>query len=185
MSNPIQQLSPRFSASYILTDKLNLNFNIGRYYQLPPYTALGYSTLNEEFVNKNNKMKYINSDHIVAGVELVPNENIQITLEGFMKFYSKYPFSVRDSVPLSSKSADYGIFGDEELTSTSDGRAYGVELLGRLKEFKKINLVFSYTYVRSEFKDLNSELDPFLMGQPSSVKSDRNQKVQPQLGCRI
>jgi len=160
LSNPLQQLSPRFSASYILTDKFNLNFNIGRYYQLPPYTALGYSTLTEKFVNKNNNMKYISSDHIVAGVELVPNENIQISLEGFMKFYSKYPFSVRDSVPLSSKSADYGIFGDEELTSTFDGRAYGFELLGRLKEFKKINLVFSYTYVRSEFRDLNSEWIP-------------------------
>ena len=183
MSNPIQQLSPRFSASYILTDKLNLNFNIGRYYQLPPYTALGYSTLNEEFVNKNNKMKYINSDHIVAGVELVPNENIQITLEGFMKFYSKYPFSVRDSVPLSSKSADYGIFGDEELTSTSDGRAYGVELLGRLKEFKKINLVFSYTFVRSEFRDLNSDWIPsswdnrHLLNLTATKKFNRNWDV--------
>ncbi len=183
MSNPIQQLSPRFSASYILTDKLNLNFNIGRYYQLPPYTALGYSTLNEEFVNKNNKMKYINSDHIVAGVELVPNENMQITLEGFMKFYSKYPFSVRDSVPLSSKSADYGIFGDEELTSTSDGRAYGVELLGRLKEFKKINLVFSYTFVRSEFRDLNSDWIPsswdnrHLLNLTATKKFNRNWDV--------
>lgn len=183
MSNPLQQLSPRFSASYILTDKLNLNFNIGRYYQLPPYTALGYSTLTEKFVNKNNNMKYINSDHIVAGVELVPNENIQITLEGFMKFYSNYPFSVRDSVPLSSKSADYGIFGDEELTSTSDGRAYGVELLGRLKEFKKINLVFSYTFVRSEFRDLNSDWIPsswdnrHLLNLTATKKFNRNWDV--------
>ncbi len=157
MSNPIKQLSPRFSASYILTEKLNLNFNIGRYYQLPPYTAMGYSTSTEKYVNKNNNLKYIGSDHIVAGVELIPNENIQITAEGFMKFYSRYPFSVTDSVPLSSKGADYGIFGDEELVSISDGRAYGVELLGRLKEFKKINLVFSYTYVRSEFRDLDSK----------------------------
>ena len=31
------------------------------------------------------------------------------------------------------------------------GRAYGFELLGRVKEFMKINLVFSYTFVRSEF----------------------------------
>lgn len=157
MMNPLKQLSPRFSASYILTDKFNLSFNVGRYYQLPPYTALGYSTATEMFVNKNNNLKYIISDHIVAGVELVPNENIQFTLEGFMKFYSKYPFSVIDSVPLSSKSAGYGIFGDEELLSLSDGRAYGVELLGRFREFRKVNLVFSYTYVRSEFKDLSSK----------------------------
>ena len=157
MLNPLTQFSPRFSASYIITDKLNVNFNLGRYFQLPPYTALGYSGIEGGFINKTNDLKYIQSDHLVGGVELVPSENIQITLEGFLKNYSKYPFSVKDSVPLSSKSADYGIFGDEELLSISDGRAYGVELLGRLKEFKKINLVFSYTFVRSEFKNLNSE----------------------------
>lgn len=67
---------------------------------------------------------------------------------------------LRDSVPLSSKSADYGIFGDEALVSTADGSAYGFEILGRLKEFRKINLVFSYTYVRSEFRGLDSRMIP-------------------------
>jgi hypothetical protein len=160
MLNPLPQISPRFSASYSLTDKLNLNFNVGRYYQLPPYTALGYKNTSGEFVNKENDLKYIQSDHIVLGLELIPTENIQLTAEGFYKKYSKYPFSVMDQVPLSSKSAGYGIFGDEELTSTSDGRAYGIELLGRLKEFKQTNLVFSYTFVRSEFKDLNAAWIP-------------------------
>ncbi len=156
MSNPLKQLSPRISASYSLTEKLNLNFSTGRYYQLPPYTAMGYSNLQGDLVNKENNLKYIAADHIVAGFELVPGENMQFSLEGFYKNYSRYPFSVRDSVPLSSKSADYGIFGDEELISISDGSAYGFEILGRLKEFKMINLVFSYTFVRSQFEDLNS-----------------------------
>jgi len=156
MSNPLTQLSPRFSASYSLTDKLNVNFNIGRYFQLPPYTSLGYSSSSGEFLNRENDLKYIQSNHLVAGLELIPTENIQVTMEAFYKNYSKYPFSVRDQVPLSSKSAGYGIFGDEELISVSDGRAYGIELLGRLKEFRQTNLVFSYTFVRSEFKDLNS-----------------------------
>lgn len=156
MLNPLQQISPRFSASYSLTEKLNLNFNIGRYYQLPPYTALGYTSNTGVLINRENDLKYIQSDHLVAGIELIPSENIQVSMEGFYKNYSKYPFSVMDQVPLSSKSAGYGIFGDEELTSTSDGRAYGIELLGRLKEFKQTNLVFSYTFVRSEFKDLNA-----------------------------
>ena len=156
MANPITQISPRFSASYSLSDKLNLNFNVGRYYQLPPYTALGYSNTEGEFLNKTNNLNYIRSDHFVTGLELIPEENIQITLEGFYKKYACYPFSVRDQVPLSSKSAGYGIFGDEELVSTSDGRAYGFELLGRFKEFKNTNMVFSYTFVRSEFRDAAS-----------------------------
>jgi hypothetical protein len=160
MLNPLDQLSPRFSASYTLTEKLDLNFSTGRYYQLPPYTSLGYSNPAGEYINKENELRYMAVDHIVSGVELIPSENIQVTLEGFYKSYSRYPFSVRDSVPLSSKSADYGIFGDEELTSSSKGRAYGLELLGRLKEFKKTNLVFSYTFVRSEFEGPDSRMIP-------------------------
>jgi hypothetical protein len=160
MSNPLRQLSPRFSASYRLTEKLNLNFSTGRFYQLPPYTALGYSNGSGEYINKANDLTYIAADHIVGGIELIPTENMQFTAEGFFKNYSKYPFSVTDSVPIASKGADYGIFGDEELTSTSDGRAFGLELLGRLKEFNRINLVFSYTYVRSEFLGIDSKMLP-------------------------
>jgi hypothetical protein len=160
MSNPLSQISPRFSASYSLTDWLNFNANTGRYYQLPPYTSLGYSNGAGIFPNKGNRLKYIGADHYVAGFEVLPAENVQITLEGFYKNYFNYPFSVSDSVPLSSKSADYGIFGDEELTSSSKGRAYGFELLARLKEFRKTNLVLSYTYVRSEFRDAGLEWIP-------------------------
>jgi hypothetical protein len=150
MGNPLSQVSPRFSASYALTGKLNLNMNIGRYYQLPPYTAMGYTNNSGDFVNKEN-LKFIKSDHYVTGFEFLPFENIQVTLEGFYKKYYDYPFSVRDSVPISSKGADYGIFGNEELVSISKGRAYGFELLGRLKEYNGMNLVFAYTFVRSEF----------------------------------
>lgn len=160
MSNPVQQFSPRLSGSYRLTPALNVNFSTGRYFQLPPYTSLGFTDQNGLFRNRENNLKYISADHYVAGIEVLPMENIQVTLEGFFKIYSRYPFSVRDSVPLSSKSVDYGIFGDEELTSTSDGRAYGFELLTRLKEFKRTNLVLSYTFVRSEFRGVSSNWIP-------------------------
>jgi hypothetical protein len=183
MSNPLNQLSPRFSASYSLTDKLNLNISTSRYYQLPPYTALGYSNPGGAYINKQNNLRYMAADHFVAGLELLPSENIQVTLEGFLKNYSKYPFSVRDSVPLSSKSAGYGIFGDEELLSVSKGRASGIELLVRLKEFKKINLVFSYTYVRSEFRGTDSKMIPsswdnkHLLSLTATKKFNRNWEI--------
>lgn len=153
MANPVSQMSPRFSASYAITGKLNLNMNLGRYYELPPYTALGYADNSRVLVNKSNNLKYIRSDHLVAGIEYIPIENIQISVEGFHKRYSDYPFSVRDSVPISSKGADYGVFGNEELKSFSQGQAYGVEFLGRVKELMGLNLVFAYTFVRSEFKN--------------------------------
>jgi len=56
LSNPIDQLSPRLSASYALTSRLNLNFNTGRYFQLPAYTVMGYRDNNNNLVNKNNKI---------------------------------------------------------------------------------------------------------------------------------
>lgn len=40
MNNMFQQFSPRLSASYSLTNQWSLNFNTGRYYQLPSYTSL-------------------------------------------------------------------------------------------------------------------------------------------------
>lgn len=150
MANPLTQLSPRFSASYAITDKLSLNFNTGRYYQLPPYTSLGLRDNEGNYINRENRLKYIAADHLVGGLELIPDERLQFTVEGFYKHYSDYPFSVADRVPLSTKSAGYGIFGNEALLSTSAGRAYGLEFMGRAREFEGLNLVFAYTYVRSE-----------------------------------
>jgi hypothetical protein len=152
MANPLNNLSPRFSLSYNFNELFSFNFNTGRFVQPPPYTTMGYADEDGTLINKENGLRYIKSDHIVAGFEYLPDEAIQITLEGFYKKYSDYPYSVRDSIPLASRSADFGTFGDEEVLSISEGRAYGIELLGRLKNFKATNLVFSYTLVRSEFK---------------------------------
>ena len=160
MANPLSNLSPRISASWSFNEKLSFNFNAGRYLQLPPYTSMGYADEAGNFVNRENGLSFIKSNHLVAGLEYQPKDNLQFTLEGFYKQYSDYPFSVSDSVPLASKSADYGIFGDEAVLSISEGRSYGAEFLGRVKNFDGLNLVFSYTWVRSEFKDINDNYIP-------------------------
>ncbi|MGM0463408.1 MAG: TonB-dependent receptor [Bacteroidota bacterium] len=160
MKNPFNNLSPRMSLSYNFNEEFSFNFNTGRYVQLPPYTTMGYADESGSFINKANGLKYIKSDHIVGGIEYLPSESIQLTVEGFYKKYSDYPFSVSDSVPLASKSADFGTFGDEEVVSVSEGRAYGLELLGRIKNLKNTNLVLSYTFVRSEFKDKQGNFIP-------------------------
>jgi len=54
---------------------------------------------------------------------------------------------------MASKGGDFGIFGDEEVTSSSKGKAYGAELLVRTRTNKGLNLIAAYTYVRSEFTD--------------------------------
>jgi len=160
MSNMLEQISPRFSASYSLTEKFSLNFNTGRYYQRPPYTTMGFKDQNGKFINRENGLKYISSDHIVAGVELLPDNKSKFTIEGFYKLYRNYPFSVRDSINIASKGGDFGIFGDEEVISISKGRAYGFEVLARDKNIWGFNVIVSYTFVRSEFEDKNKMYVP-------------------------
>jgi hypothetical protein len=152
MNNPLKQFSPRLSASYLLTPKWSLNFNTGRYFQLPAYTTLGYKQ-NNEFVNKNNQLKYISVDHLIGGLEFKPVTAMQFSLEGFFKNYRNYPFSVKDQISLANKGADYGVIGDEEVTSTSIGHAYGAEFQARISSAKGYSLNLSYTLVRSEFQD--------------------------------
>jgi len=160
MMNLLDQLSPRFSASYTLKPKWNLNFNVARYYQLPTYTTLGYRDSLGNIVNKNNHLTYISVDHIVGGVDFFPNERMKISLETFYKNYNNYPFSIQDSIPLANKGADFGVVGDEEVTSTSKGRAYGVELFATQKMSKTLNFTLSYTFVRSEFKNAEQRYIP-------------------------
>ena len=160
MSNPLAQLSPRFSASYILTEKLNLNFNTGRYYQLPSYTTLGYRDSVGTLVNKFNDLKYISSDHFIGGVEYITGIDTRISAELFYKIYQRYPFSVTDSVSIATKGGDFGTVGDEEIVSTGTGRAYGFEFSGRYRVLQNISGIFSYTYVRSEFENSDGEYIP-------------------------
>jgi hypothetical protein len=152
MNNMLEQISPRLSASYSLTNKWSLNFNTGRYYQLPAYTTLGYKEDNI-LVNKQNNLKYIAVNHLIGGLEFRPKPAVQFTAEAFWKGYSDYPFSVNDQISLANKGADYGVVGDEEVVSTSEGRAYGAEFQTRINSTKGFNLNLSYTLVRSEFKD--------------------------------
>ena len=160
MQNPLDQLSPRFSVSYGLSSRLRVNANVGRYYKLPSYPALGYKDANGEFVNKLNNIKYIGSDHFVFGFEYSPAEQSLISIELFNKNYFNYPVSKTDSISLATKGADFGVVGNEEVYSGGDGRAYGFEILNRTQIANKFNLILAYTFVRSEFKDKNDEYVP-------------------------
>ncbi|MBN2167229.1 MAG: TonB-dependent receptor [Marinilabiliaceae bacterium] len=158
-NNFTDQFSPRFSASYLLSNRLVLSGSVGQYFQLPSYTTLGYRK-NNTLINKQNKISYIKSNHFVLGIEFRPNDYTRLSFEGFIKDYSQYPFSVTDSVSLASKGSNYDVFGDEEVTSSSSGRTNGFELLFKQRSPKKLSLLLSYTFVRSEFTDINNKLIP-------------------------
>ncbi len=161
MSNPLDQFSPRLSVSYAFNEKFSFNFNTGIYYQLPPYTTLGYrDTDSGSLVNKENSLKYIKSSHLVAGLEWNLKNNAISTLEGFYKDYDQYPFLLDDNVSLANLGADFGAIGNSPANSSSFGRSYGVEWMYQQKLYKGFYGIMAYTFVRSEFNDLNGNLVP-------------------------
>lgn len=161
MNNLLDQLSPRLSLSYRLSDPLYINANIGRYYELPPYTTLGFKDNEGNYVNRANHLSYIRSDQAGLGLEYRPTSYLKFTAEGFYKHYDRYPMSILDSIPLASKGTDYGVLGNEAVSSTATGRAYGLEIMGRWYNYKGLTFIASYTLVRSEFKD-GRNMDTYL-----------------------
>lgn len=160
MRNPLEQFSPRFSASYALSERFALNFNTGIYYQLPPYTVLGYQ---EEgvLVNRDiNRIRYIQNQHLVAGLEFNTAANSRITLEGYYKKYDDYPFLVRDQVSLANLGGDFGVIGNEPVVPESEGRSYGLEFLFQQRLYKGFYGIAAYTLGWSEFTDAEGNYAP-------------------------
>jgi len=160
MRNPLNQFSPRLSASYPLTEKLDINANVGRYALQPAYTTLGYKNAGGVFVNQNKNLRYTISNQTIVGFDYRLMEKVRMTVEGFYKGYHYYPFSVMDGLSIASKGTNFGQVGDEEIISTGKGRAYGVEFLVKIMEMNKMNLTATYTYFRSEFTDLANNYVP-------------------------
>ena len=146
-----RQLSPRLSVSYQLIEGLTLSGHVGLYYQLPSYTALGFKGEEGEYVNRH--LDYISVSQESLGLSWTPNENMELSAEGFYKLYGHMPFSLSDQIPLSCKGNDYGTIGNEALSSEAKGRSYGVELMFKWLLTQKLNLSSSLTIFKSEFKD--------------------------------
>ncbi|MFN0203065.1 MAG: TonB-dependent receptor [Bacteroidia bacterium] len=152
MANPLNQFSPRFSASYAITDKLAANFNTGMYYQLPAYTVLGHRDSNTGELANQDRMKFMKNTHIVTGLAYTSPANYKISVEGFYKVYNNYPYLLTDSISLANFGGGFDVFvGNEPAASISKGRSYGVEFLAQQRLYKGFYGIVAYTLVWSEF----------------------------------
>ena len=157
MKDLSDQLSPRLSLSYQLTEHWSLSGNAGLYYQLPPYTALGFKNNNGLYANKY-ALHYMQVSQGSVGLNWRKGDTFEVSIEGFYKDYDKIPLSIADGIPLTCKGNDYGVIGNELLTSTAQGRSYGAELLLKWLIAKKLNLASSFTLFKSEYRtDKESE----------------------------
>ncbi len=153
--NPLRTLSPRAAIGYRLSNRWTLNASAGLYYKMPIYPVLGYRGADGQLANLAND--YTRSVHYVLGAEYQPTATSRITLEGFYKQYSQYPVSDRDSISLANMGGDFGIIGNEPVSTVGKGRAFGFELFFQQKLTKNLYAVFSYTYFHSQFTGFDTD----------------------------
>lgn len=156
--NPFDQFSPRLSLSYRFAPQFAFNFNTGIFYQLPAYTALGFSE-NGNFTNKNT-LRYVRNSHIVGGIEFNGKSNLRITAEGYYKKYKNYPFSLRNQISIANIGADFGVVGNEPLDSRGTGETYGIELLLQKRTLNNFYGIAAYTFGYSKFSNANEDFLP-------------------------
>lgn len=153
-----EQLSPRVSISYALNEMWSISGGSGIYYQLPPYTALGFKNSEGVWVNKGlDYMRVIGAN---LGFDWRWRDRWIVSVEGFYKGYGDVPLSIRDQVPLTCKGNDYGTSGDEALVSSAEGRAYGLETMVQWNIPDKLNLTGSFTLFKSEYR--NNSSSPYI-----------------------
>lgn len=153
-----ESFSPRLQLGYMISHTWSVSAGGGIYYQLPPYTSLGYK-IGDEYANKH--LEYMRVMQMSAGVkwsrEFGERSHIVISLEGFYKGYGNMPFSVQDGIPLACKGNDYGVVGNELLLSAAKGRSYGAELSVRWQIPGKLNFMTSATLFKSEYQRPDSQ----------------------------
>ena len=159
-SKLIDNLSPRVSTSYALTKdrRLKWNTSIGTYFKIPTYTVLGFRNLTGNFTNQN--AKYTKSNHYVTGFDYSIGNASKISIEGFIKRYFDFPVSILDGVSLANKGADFEVLGNEDIVTIGEGRTKGIEFLFQQKLTRNFYGIFSYTFFKSEFTDINGDYLP-------------------------
>lgn len=157
-TNALKTLSPRISLSYVLADKWTINATAGRYFKIAPYTILGFADDNNQLVNKNSA--YQRSDHLAIGTEFLPDDGLRMTAEGFYKWYSNVPVSVRNGISLANLGNDFAVLGNEAVSTNGKGKAYGIEVFAQKKLTNRFYGILSYTFYRSMYSGDNGILIP-------------------------
>lgn len=143
-------ISPRFSATTDLTDKLAANVAIGTFRQSPEYLSM--SVKNQQGTYVNQSLPYLKANHFIGGFAYQARPALRLSAEGFYKTYSDYPVLLSDPrISLANLGGDFGFVGGEALSGVGKGRAYGFELFAQRKFVDKFYYLASYTFSNSEF----------------------------------
>lgn len=148
-------LAPRASLSVYLRSNLKLNFACGIYYQSPPMVWAMATP-------DNRALRQMRADHVVAGAEFYPNDDLKLTLEAFSKRYRNYAASSQiPALSMANLTTEFGTFGlDERLVNGGAGRATGIELFAQKKFTDDYYFIANYSFSVIEHAGLDGILRP-------------------------
>lgn len=159
MQNLFNQFSPRVAVSVSLSPALSLSASTGRYFELPAFTTMGFKNDLGVLVNQS-EANYISANHYNLGIAYRPIQNVFFSLTSFYKWYQDYPIDLTNGESLANEGSAYNsVVGNVPVSFSGNGKAYGFEFVHRLN-LKTYTLIASYTYVRSEFTDLQGNFVP-------------------------
>ena len=142
-------LSPRFSFSYALDKRSNLNGSIGNYYQNLPLVLMAQS-------EKNIHLNTMMATHYILGIDHMVTPDTKLTFEIYQKDYQNFPldpqlpgFYIIDELYY-----NYGFFSyHEELNDLGLASSHGIEIMAQKKLAKDFYGLTSFSYFRSRYAD--------------------------------
>ncbi|MGC9512485.1 MAG: TonB-dependent receptor [Fidelibacterota bacterium] len=135
--------APRLGLSYRVGPRMYLNAGAGRHYQTPFYY---HNITNEDENQPALNSKY--SDHVIAGIEFYPADDMKFSTEIFYKGYSDLALpSTRLNPGKDTTDTDLYYF------SEGKGKARGIEFFFHKKMFERWYAIASYSFSRSELWD--------------------------------
>lgn len=149
--NRNSHISPRFSFSYMLTDRVTVNGAAGIYYQSIPSVFLIQKEENKELADP---MAY----HYILGLGYLLSDDTRLTVETYYKYYKNLAFDIRIPGVNIMDDAAYGFCLDnfDRLVDEGRGESYGVEVSVQKKLVKGIYGLVSGAYSRSRYKGLDN-----------------------------
>ncbi|MCG8328552.1 MAG: TonB-dependent receptor [Chitinophagales bacterium] len=158
--------SPRLTSSIALSDHLHLHAHAALYPQMPANHSLALRDSTDRLVN-HDLLRPFTARHLNLGLlwQMPASSLSRLTFDIFHKAYRHYPVSQYDGVALINKGNGFDLVGNEPLTSTGTGGAYGVELTAHFTPSNGFYSLVSYSLSWSRFyhaptqRDLPSAVD--------------------------
>ncbi len=158
--NDAARAAPRLGVRAQVMPSIAATFSAGRYHQAPSFIWLLGDGANAQ------RLKPIESDQVVVGLESQPRADTRLQLEFFYKKYRDYPARIFRPqavlAPAGFEDVTMDIpYGLEPLNSDGTGRVYGVEFLAqkRLSSLPFYGLL-SATLSRAEYTSIEGVTRP-------------------------